>query len=120
MFKVMLKDSSNLEKSLLQSLACLPDHNYANEIENFKENQRINNESIQHLADSIAQIPSTISQMQVSNASYHEPIRENTKSFESNLSQHRNSSNSDCIIVHNQSSLLSANTYDTENNEHCC
>ena len=114
-FKVMLKDSSNLEKSLLQSLACLPDHNYANEIENFKENQRINNEPIQHLTDSIAQIPSTISQM---HASYHEPIRENTKSFEPNLSQHRNSSNSDCIIVHNQSSLSSANTYDTENNEH--
>ena len=57
------------------------------------------------------------SKMQASNISYHESIRENPKSLAPNLNQHRNSSNSDCIIVQNQLPLSTANTNVTDNNE---
>ena len=66
----MLKDCPNLDTSPLQSQACLSGNDYSNEIVHLKENQRINNEAMQSLADSIVQISSTISKMQTSNISY--------------------------------------------------
>ena len=107
-----------METPLLQLQACLSDDKYSNEIDHFKENQRINNEAIQSLADSIVHISSTISQMQVTNIPYHESIRETPKSFVPNPNKHRNISNSDSIIVQNQLPLSTANTYVTDNHDH--
>ena len=116
--KIMLKDNYNLETPLLQSQACLSDDKYSNEIEHLKENQRINNEAIQSLADSIVHISSTISQMQVTNIHYHESVRETPKSSAPNPNKHRNISNSDSIIVQNQLPLSTANTYVFDNHDH--
>ena len=87
-YKIKLKDCSNLDMSLLQLQACLSGNDFSNEIVHLRGNQRINNESIQSLSDSIVQIFSTISKMQGNNnMSYVDILQGNPQS-------HRSSSNS--------------------------
>ena len=115
--KIMLKDCPNLDMSPLQSQACLSGNDYSNEIVHLKESQRINNEAIQSLADSVVQISSTISKMQTSNISFQESIREIPKSLAPNSNQHCNSPNSSCITAQNQLPLSTVNTNVTDNSE---
>ena len=110
--KLMFKDSLPLDTSPSQPQPSVSTHEYLIEIENLKESQRINNESIQFLADSISQISSTISHLQASNISNHNLTKEKPES--SRQDQYPDCPSLDRSIVHSQSS--SSITFSKDNN----
>jgi hypothetical protein len=110
--KLMFKDSLPLETSPSQPQPSVSTHEYLIEIENLKESQRINNESIQFLADSISQISSTISHLQASNISNHDLTKEKPES--SRQDQYPDCPSLDRSIVHSQSP--SSITFSKDNN----
>ena len=109
MFK---EENLPLETSPSQPQPSVSTHEYLIEIENLKESQRINNESIQFLADSISQISSTISHLQASNISNHNLTKEKPES--SRQDQYPDCPSLDHSIVHSQSP--SSITFSKDNN----
>ena len=112
--KLMFKDNLPVETSPSQPQPSVSTHEYLIEIEDLRESQRINNESIQFLADSISQISSTISHLQAITISNHNLTKEKAES--SRQDQYPNCPSLDRSIVHSQLPSSIAITFSKDNN----